>query len=106
MSRTRLHANNAERQKAYRRRLGTAQPRQEPPAPTRPRRGPSRPARLLALQVEASTLCEEYAGWLGNLPDSLSETEQAELLNEAVQQLQAVVDLIDEIQLPRGFGRD
>ena len=106
MSRSRLYANDAERQRAYRHRLAAAQPRQEPPTPIRPGRPPSRPARLAALQGEASRLRDEYESWLGKLPDSLADTDQAQLLSEAVEQLQAVVDLLEDIQLPRGFGRD
>lgn len=106
MSRTRLYANDAERQKAYRLRQTAAQRSPKQQAPVRPSRRPSRPARLAALQVEASKLRDEYEGWLENLPESLAESDQANLLTEAVEQLQSVVDLLSEIQVPRGFGRD
>lgn len=77
-----------------------------PPAPQSRRRPPSRPSRLAALLDEASKLRYEYEDWLARLPESLAETTQAEMLTAAVEQLQAVVDLLEEIELPRGFGRD
>lgn len=108
MPRHRLYATAAERQQAYRRRLAAAQPRLEPSTPPsiRASRPPSRPARLSAIGKEAEKLCEEYQSWLASLPDSLADTDQAHLLEEAVEQLQAVVDLLADIQPPRGFGRD
>jgi len=61
---------------------------------------------LAALLKEASNLADEYQDWLDRLPENLAESTQAEMLAAAAEQLQAVVDLLEQIELPRGFGRD
>lgn len=102
MGRNRTHASNAERQRAYRLRAAGASP---PELPSR-RRNPSRPARLSSLCGEAEALKGEYEAWLENLPDSLQDGDQAARLAETIEQLGAVVELLEDIQPPRGFGRD
>lgn len=108
MSRIRVHASAAERQRAYRLRLLSAK---EPLAPVEPhlpivRRAASRPTRLATLQADAQRLQQEYEHWLEVLPEPLQDTDMAARLAETIEQLAGVVDLIAEIQLPRGFGRD
>ena len=102
MSRSKVYINAAERQRAYRQRLATSNPTQ----PVRIRRRLSRPARLSAVLLEVETLRDEYAGWLANIPDPLADTGPADLLAEAVEQLQTAVEILAGIHLPRGFGRD
>jgi hypothetical protein len=118
MSRIRVYANAAERTRAYRLRLlAAASPTQadagqrcapvpvDPQQPKRPK-VVSRPKRLAALRAEAQCLQQEHEHWLEVLPESLQETDLATRLAETIEQFAAIVDLIDEIQLPRGFGRD
>jgi len=105
MGRSKQYANAAERQKAYRQRLAAARPSQLSLKPPR-HRSPSRPARLVTVENEVRSLHDEYEHWLNSLPDSLEQTEQASRLTETVEQLEGVLDLLTEIQPPRGFGRD
>ena len=63
----------------------------------------SRPERWRAAVAELRELQESYQGWRENLPESMEATATA-------QRLDAVIDLdleeLEEIELPRGFGRD
>ena len=105
MGRPRTYATAADRQKAYRIRLAARETEQPPPV-VKLGRPPSRPARLAALEAAARVLRDEYQGWLDSLPESLEESCQAERLRETVEQLDAVTDLLVEVQPPRGFGKD
>jgi len=40
------------------------------------------------------------------MPESLAAGDQAERLQETIEQLETAADLLDEIQPPRGYGRD
>jgi hypothetical protein len=51
-------------------------------------------------------MVDGYEGWLEATPEALLETPSAEKLAEAIQQLQDAIDLLNEIDLPKGFGRD
>lgn len=106
MGRNRIYASDADRQRAHRQRTVGMKP--EPPrvSDARRRRPPSRPARLASLQCALDVLKQEYESWLESLPDSLQETDQAARATETIEQLEAVLDLLSEIQPPRGFGRD
>lgn len=106
MGRSRQYANGAERQRAYRQRLASQQPGQ-PPSPSSSReRKPSRPARLANLKAGAEQLLAEYEEWLASVPEPLQDSQQAHLLAATIEQLEAVVEALSEIQPPRGFGRD
>jgi len=106
MSRPRVHANPAERQRAYRQRLHSST-ESSPGSPLPKARRPlSRPQRLAILQAETQRLHEEYKHWLEVLPESLQDTELATRLTDTVDQLAGVADLLSDINLPRGFGRD
>jgi hypothetical protein len=63
---------------------------------TRPQRWRDAVAELLALQAE-------YATWCDALPENLRDNATAEAL-------QAIVDLdldvLNDVELPRGYGRD
>jgi hypothetical protein len=51
-------------------------------------------------------LFDEYEDWLAALPESLQDSDQATRLTETIDQLAAVIDLLSDIDPPRGFGRD
>ena len=106
MSRERIYSSSAERQKAYRERLTLN--RESPPAPPAPKksRQPSRPKRLAAVERELRTLTTEYQSWLDHLPEFLEDSDLAELLSQAIEQLTDLADQAADITLPRGFGRD
>lgn len=106
MARERIYANSTERQKAYRERVTLH--RAHPPAPPTPEksRQPSRPKRLAAVERELRTLTSEYESWLDNLPEFLEGSDLSELLSQAIEHLTDMADLIADITLPRGFGRD
>jgi len=105
VGRPRLYASAADRQAAYRRRIGE-QGEPVTPAPSKPRRSPSKPARLAQLRRAAEDLQHEYEAWLDSLPEALQEGAQGERLAEAIEQLEAVVDILSGITPPRGYGRD
>lgn len=105
MARQRVYASDAERQKAYRDRLAASPRLPAIAAVSTRRRQLSRPARLMALCSGIEQLRNEYQGWLDSLPDG-GEGDQAVRLTEAIEALEAVVDMLSEIQPPRGFGRD
>lgn len=94
--------SNAERQARYRLRQREGQP----PAAVEPRRPVdrrSRPQRWRDAVAVLLALQAVYAAWLEALPDTLRGTATAEAL-------QAIVDLdlemLAEIELPLGYGRD
>ena len=105
MGRSRIYASDEERQRAYRQRQATQQ--NTTPQPERKRRRPpSRPARLAAAKAAMLKLFDEYEDWLAALPDNLQDSGQGQRVSEVIDQFAAVIDLISEIELPRGFGRD
>lgn len=110
MGRHKLYSSGAERQRAYRERTHASSPPVQPAcketAPVRPKRGPSRPARIAAIEAEIQNLRQEYLDWLDALPDSLAESDQAARLAETIDQLGAAADAMAEVEPPRGFGRD
>lgn len=101
-----MYASDAERQKAYRLRATAPVLQPIPPTTGRRRRPISRAARLVALCSDAQRLRAEYESWLESLPETLQEGAQAERLTEAIDALETVVDLLSDIQPPRGFGLD
>lgn len=109
MGRQREHSSAADRQRAYRdrvrARLAAAAPGSGMPA-ARPRRRPSRPARLVAIGAEIQSLLQEYEDWLASIPESLAEGDQATRLIGTIDQLSEIADAIAEIEPPLGFGRD
>lgn len=107
MGRHKHFASNAERQQAYRERLkaGRAIPAAISNGGGRTRRL-SRPARLAAAEHSLQALAGEYEMWIESLPENLQDGPQAERLSETIGQLEEVLNLLSELQLPRGFGRD
>lgn len=74
--------------------------------PLRTPRKPTRTQRLGRLCQDARDLLDEYSDWQSTLPENLTESSTAERLTETIGQLSEVVDLLDAIEPPRGFGRD
>ena len=105
MGRNRIYSTSAERQRAYRQRavpsVGIA-----PPVIAKKSRPLSRPKRLAEVEKQVRLLIEEYEAWLDSMPDSLRDSQSAELLTEAIEQLTTAADIIAETTLPLGFGRD
>jgi hypothetical protein len=104
MGRKRVYSNAAERQKAYRERAST--PLASPAAQAPKRRQPSRPAQLAAARNIICKVKTEYQRWLDRLPDFQEGSEQEERLTETVDSLEQVLDLLADIQPPKGYGRD
>jgi hypothetical protein len=108
MNRNRLYTSNAERQKAYRERLAAT----HPAAPTIPaislkrKRPPSRPERLALVLTEVQALAAEYEEWLEALPEQFQEGTLADKLSDTVEKLNGAADLLSEVDVPKGFGRD
>ena len=94
--------SNAERQARYRARH-QAEPRPVVVRYRRPMDRRARPQRWCEAAAELVALQAEYVAWFDALPDSLRDSSTAEAL-------QAIVDLdldvLIEIEPPRGFGRD
>ena len=94
--------SNAERQRRYRERLKAGQP------PDRVRyRAPkdrrSRSRRWTEAVQELADLQAEYQAWLDSLPENLRSSAVAEQL-ETICDLD--LDALQEVEPPRGFGRD
>ena len=110
MGRRRIYESSAARKRAYRLRTRSVQKdRQEQgPGPTPPKkaRPSSRPRRFESAVAEIEALHQEYDDWLQSMPESLRESHLAERLAETVDQLSEALDLLSQVDLPRGFGRD
>ena len=105
MGRKRIYANGAERQKAHRQRAaGEAAP--APPAGLAKKKNLTRPMRLNAAVAAVRRLQEEYQQWLDSLLDFQEGSELEERLTETVEFMDQALELLSEIQLPKGFGRD
>lgn len=106
MSRARIYASNAERQRAYRLRLAAGSSKVDRPPVDGGRRKASRPQRLAACRRELEALKEEYEAWLEGLPEAFQDGDVAGRLAETVEQMEAICELLGELQPPKGFGRD
>ena len=105
MGRKRLYANDAERQQACRERVQAA--REAMPAILCTKlRLPSRPARLAAVIAELQRLQQEYAAWLDRLPDNFTGGDLSDLLEQTIEELGSAQEILENIELPKGFGRD
>lgn len=94
--------SNAERQRRHRERLKAGQ--QPPRVRTRrPKDKRSRARRWSDAVQELVDLQAEYQAWLDSLPENLRNSAVAEQL-EAVCELD--VESLQEVEPPRGFGRD
>ncbi|HLY58252.1 MAG TPA: hypothetical protein VKS60_22010 [Stellaceae bacterium] len=94
--------SNAERQRAFRARRAAG----EPTAPRGKGVGRrSRPKRWSDAVGELRDLVAEYEAWRDNLPPSLEESALAEKL-DAIIALEGVIDELEAVELPLGYGRD
>lgn len=114
------HADSAARQKAYRLRVATQQQqaaattgaipipkeaKKQDAVPVKKPRPPSRPARIAALDAAAQTLHDEYESWRDATPENLQGTDTWRSLDETVGMLEQILELIGQLDPPRGFGR-
>ena len=104
MGRERIYSSAAERQNAYRERASAPLVPLQPPAPKR--KTPSRPARLAVATTILETVKTEYQQWLDHLPEFQVGGEQEERLTETIDLLEQVMDLMADLQPPKGYGRD
>ena len=105
MGRERIYSSAAERQKAYRARaLAPAQAL--PPQTCKKRRQPSRPKQLAEIDEKVQHLLASYEDWRDQLPESIEGTNQAAKVLDTIEKLTEVADLLADIALPLGFGRD
>lgn len=105
MGRKRIYANAADRQKAHRQRAaGEASP--APSAGQAKQKKLTRPMRLSAAVAAVRELQEEYQRWLDSLLDFQEGSELEERLTETIELMDQALEVLAEIQLPKGFGRD
>ena len=92
--------SSAERQARHRAKLR----QQSPPQPATPaRRIAPRPTRWAAAVAALVHLQDEYRAWLDNLPPNLGNSTLAEKLQTIVE---LDLEALQEIDPPRGYGRD
>lgn len=103
--RPKIHASDAEKQRAYRQRLKERLAGLRPAVPPPLGRKPTRPKRLAAILGDLRAMAGEYTAWLAALPPSLSESDLAEQLHETIEQFDEVIEQLEQVRLPRGFGR-
>lgn len=62
--------------------------------------------RLSAAVAAVRKLQEEYQQWLDSLLDFQEGSELEERLTETIELMDQALEVLAEIQLPKGFGRD
>lgn len=103
--RAKIYATSADRQRAYRARQTNPSIGAEQPARKKPKRPPSKPARLAASIDLLRALQTEYESWLEAMPESLAETHLADRLKETIEQFESALEILEEIEPPRPFER-
>jgi hypothetical protein len=110
MGRHKQYADAAERAREYRRRQAAHEHQAAATAGGIPvskqRRPPSRPARIAALESAAQALHDEYESWLSAMPEAMQGGSVVEKLTATVETLSTILELIQSLDPPRGFGRD
>ncbi len=71
------------------------------PAPAKAPRKRTRPQRIAGVTAELQALLDEYSAWREGMPANLQEGEQAQRLDETIDQLQTAIDSLDAIEPPR-----
>ena len=99
----RIHANQAERQKAYRESKRHV-PTQVPPPPPPPLKRRTRPTRLLALEAQVREMIVEYQTWRDAIPPNLAGGRLAEELDAIIAGLESIADDLQALEPPR-IGR-
>lgn len=69
-------------------------------------RKPSRIQRALTALEDLRQLLAEYVDWQASLPEFAEGSATAEKLDAAVEALEVAVDVLEQLDLPRGYGRD
>jgi hypothetical protein len=105
MGRQKRFETSAERQQAYRLRLADRQ-KQSPVTSSKRRRAPSRRTRVAAVEAQVQQLHDENEHWFASLPENLGNSGLAERLTQAVEQLATILELLSDLDIPSGFGRD
>lgn len=103
MPRPKLYSSAAQRQQAYRHRLKLRLAGVHTPAPKTSKK--TRPQRLASLIANLDGLTLEYQHWLESMPDNLSESQLAFELEETIEALQDISEQLQDLNLPKGFGR-
>ena len=110
MGRHKQYTDAAERAREYRRRQAAQEQQAAATAGAIPvskqRRPPSRPARIGALESAAQALHDEYESWLSAMPEAMQGGSVADKLTETVEALSTILELIQGLDPPLGFGRD
>lgn len=99
-----LYDSPAERQRAYRQRLKARLAGQEASS-SRPKRKPTRPQRLADVQGQLEALANEYQHWLDAMPANQEDGDLADRLHETIALLQEALEVVAQVDPPRGFGR-
>lgn len=103
MARQKLYETPAQRQQAYRRRIQDKLAGLIPLS--KPSRKKTRPQRVKSFLAELELLADEYQHWLDSLPENLTQSQLACQLEETIESLQELATQLEQIDLPRGFGR-
>jgi hypothetical protein len=106
MGRQKRFATDAERQQAYRLRLAEKQKHTPTATSPKPRRPPSRQTRLESVVIQVQQLHDECAHWHTSMPEGQQDSDLAERLSDTIEQLANILELLSDLDLPRGFGRD
>ncbi|MBI3695996.1 MAG: hypothetical protein HY238_14295 [Acidobacteria bacterium] len=69
-------------------------------------RKPSRIQRALTALEDLRQLLAEYVDWQASLPEFAEGSATGEKLDAAVEALEVAVDALEQLDLPRGYGRD
>ncbi len=92
----------ADRVMALARELDTQTESIDPPtAPAKTPRKRTRPQRIASITADLTTLMDEYTAWREGMPTNLQDGEQAQRLDETIDQLQSAIDALDAIEPPR-----
>jgi len=69
-------------------------------------RKPSRIQRVFTATDELRELLTEYQDWQANQPEFAASSATADKLEAAIEALETAIGALEELDLPRGFGRD
>ena len=102
----RKYDSDAERQRAHRQRVKERLAGLLPIAPKmKAVKKTSRPQRIIQVEAAIQALAEEYQDWFDRLPENFQNSDQGVQLEQTVDQLQQILDILAELEVPHGFGR-
>lgn len=93
---------DAERARRYRERKNAGE---RPVRYRRPADRRSRPRKWADAVQTLADLLDDYEQWRDSLPPQLAESATAERIGELLE-LRELVDQLEAVELPKGFGRD